>query len=229
MTRYALPPPPQASVAIHGSDVRFAVRRIFCVGRNYADHIREMGNDPGKSRPVFFTKPADALVPDGATIPYPQGTEDFHHEAELVAAIGLGGRDIAADAALAHVWGYGAGNDLTRRDLQARAKESRSPWDMAKGFDHSAVCGALLPASGAGHPSRGRILLSVNGAVRQDADISQMIWSVPQLIAELSALVTLAPGDLIFTGTPAGVGPLVRGDVCRVDVDGVGSVTTTIR
>ncbi len=229
MTRYALPPPPQASVAIDDSDVRFAVRRIFCVGRNYADHIREMGSDPGTSRPVFFSKPADALVADGASIPYPPGTEDFHHEAELVAAIGVGGRDIAADAALAHVWGYAAGNDLTRRDLQARAKDSRSPWDMAKGFDNSAVCGALRPASVAGHPSRARILLAVNGAVRQQADISQMIWTVPQLIAELSALVTLAPGDLIFTGTPAGVGPLVRGDVCRVDVDGVGSVTTTIR
>ena len=229
MPVYALPPPPQASVAILDTEVRFAVRRIFCVGRNYAEHVREMGNDPEKSRPVFFTKPADALVADGASIPYPPGTRDFHHEAELVAAIGVGGRDIAADAAPAHVWGYAAGNDLTRRDLQARAKDSRSPWDMAKGFDNSAVCGALRPASVAGHPSRAHILLAVNGAVRQQADISQMIWTVPQLIAELSALVTLAPGDLIFTGTPAGVGPLLRGDVCRVDVEGVGSVTTTIR
>lgn len=229
MPVYALPPPPRASVAIEGSDARFAVRRIFCVGRNYAEHVREMGNDPEKSRPVFFTKPADALVPDGAVIDYPPATTDFHHEAELVAAIGVGGRDIAADAAPAHVWGYAAGNDLTRRDLQARAKDSRSPWDMAKGFDNSAVCGALRPVSLAGHLAQGRIWLSVNGTVRQDADIDQMIWTVPQLIAELSALVTLAPGDLIFTGTPAGVGPLMRGDVCRVEVAGAGSVTTTIR
>lgn len=229
MTRYALPPPPQPSVAVQDSDLRFAVRRIFCVGRNYADHVREMGNDPGKSRPVFFTKPADALVPDGAVIDYPPATADFHHEAELIVAIGVGGSDIAADAALHHIWGYGAGNDLTRRDLQARAKESRSPWDMAKGFDHSAVCGPLRPSSGADHPVNGRIRLTVNDAVRQQADIAQMIWTVPQLIAELSVLVTLAPGDLIFTGTPAGVGPLARGDVCRVEIDRVGSVTTTIR
>ena len=228
MTLYALPPPPQASVAIRGSTTRFAVRRIFCVGRNYADHVREMGNDPGKSRPVFFTKPADALVPDGATIQYPPGTADFHHEAELVAAIGTGGTMIAPAAALSHVWGYAAGNDLTRRDLQASAKESRSPWDMAKGFDASAPCGALAPASDIGHPTKGRIHLTVNGTVRQDADLSQMIWSLPKLIAELSALVILAPGDLIFTGTPAGVGPLNPGDICRVEIDGIGSVATRI-
>ena len=228
MTLYALAPPPQASVAIRGSTSRFAVRRIFCVGRNYADHVREMGNDPGKSRPVFFTKPADALVADGATIQYPPGTADFHHEAELVAAIGLGGSAIAAADALAHVWGYAAGNDLTRRDLQASAKESRSPWDMAKGFDASAPCGALAPATEIGHPAQGRISLTVNGTIRQDADLSQMIWSLPKLIAELSGLVTIAPGDLIFTGTPAGVGRLLPGDTCRVEIAGIGSVTTRI-
>jgi len=228
MTRYALPPPLQAAVAIRGSDLRFAVRRIFCVGRNYADHVREMGNDPGTSRPIFFTKPADALVPDGATIPYPPGTADFHHEAELVAAIGTGGRDIAAAAALTHVWGYAAGNDLTRRDLQARAKDGRGPWDMAKSFDLSAPCGALAPAAEIDHPTQGRISLSVNGVLQQDGDIGQMIWPLPHLIAELSALVTLAPGDLIFAGTPAGVGPLVAGDTCRVEIAGIGSVTTHI-
>lgn len=229
MTNYALPPPPQASVAIRGSDLRFAVRRIFCVGRNYADHIREMGNDPGKSRPIFFTKPADALVADGATIAYPPGTADFHHEAELVAAIGTGGANITEANALSHVWGYAAGNDLTRRDLQARAKEGRRPWDMAKGFDASAPCGALSPAKEIGHPAAGRITLTVNGATRQDADLDQMIWPLPQLIAELSGLVTLAPGDLIFTGTPAGVGPLVPGDTCRVEIAGIGAVTTHLR
>ena len=228
MTLYALPPPPQASVAIRGSTLRFAVRRIFCVGRNYADHVREMGNDPGKSRPVFFTKPADALVADGVTIQYPPGTADFHHEAELVAAIGLGGAMIAPADALTHVWGYAAGNDLTRRDLQASAKESRSPWDMAKGFDASAPCGALAPATEIGHPAQGRISLTVNGTIRQDADLSQMIWSLPKLIAELSGLVTIAPGDLIFTGTPAGVGRLLPGDTCRVEIAGIGSVATRI-
>ncbi|MBN2907604.1 MAG: fumarylacetoacetate hydrolase family protein [Rhodobacteraceae bacterium] len=210
-----------------GAEPRFAVRRIFCVGRNYAEHAREMGNDT-REPPFFFTKPADTLVADGATIPYPPATADLHHEAELVVAIGMGGADIPPEAALSHVWGYAPGNDLTRRDLQAQAKATRRPWDMAKAFDHSAVCGALVPAAQIGHPTHGAITCTVNGTPRQDADIADMIWPVDQIIAHLSALVTLAPGDLIYTGTPAGVGPLLRGETCTVTIAGLGSVSTTL-
>lgn len=225
---YALAAPRPPSLAIRGSSLLFAVRRVYCVGRNYADHAREMGNDPDREPPFFFGKPADALVPDGAIIPYPPGTADLHHEAELVAAIGIGGANIAEADALAHVWGYAPGNDLTRRDLQARAKQNRHPWDMAKGFDQSAVCGALVPVSECGHPAHAQLTLAVNGVQRQSSDIAAMIWPLPAIIAHLSALVTLAPGDLIYTGTPAGVGPLVRGDICTVSVDGLGSVSVSI-
>ncbi len=228
MTQYALPAPPQPSLAIQGSALRFAVRRIFCVGRNYAEHAREMGNDPSRDPPFFFTKPADALVADGAAIPYPPATANLHHEAELVAAIGTGGADIAEAEALPHVWGYAPGNDLTRRDLQARAKENRQPWDMAKGFDKSAVCGALVPAAECGPITRARLSLTVNGTLRQDADVADMIWPLPAIIAHLSGLVRLAPGDLIFTGTPAGVGPLLRGDLCTVAITGLGTVSVRV-
>lgn len=228
MPLYAIPAPPQASVAIRGSNLRVPVRRIFCVGRNYADHAREMGKDPEREPPFFFTKPADAVIGDGAVLPYPLATTDLHHEGELVAAIGIGGTNIAEADALAHVWGYAPGNDLTRRDLQADAKARQRPWDMAKGFDRSAVCGALVPVCDCGHPVHARLTLTVNGALRQSSDIAAMIWPLPAIIATLSRLVTLAPGDLIFTGTPAGVGPLVRGDVCVVAIDGLGSVSITI-
>ncbi len=228
MPLYAIPAPPQAFVAIRGSDLQLPVRRIFCVGRNYADHAREMGKDPEREPPFFFTKPADAVIGDGAVLPYPLATTDLHHEAELVAAIGIGGTNIAEADALAHVWGYAPGNDLTRRDLQADAKAKQRPWDMAKGFDRSAVCGALVPVSDCGHPVHARLTLTVNGALRQSSDIAAMIWPLPAIIATLSRLVTLAPGDLIFTGTPAGVGPLVRGDICTVAIEGLGSVSTTI-
>lgn len=228
MPLYAIPAPPQAFVAIRGSDLRLPVRRIFCVGRNYADHAREMGKDPEREPPFFFTKPADAVIGDGAVLPYPLATTDLHHEAELVAAIGIGGTNIAEADALAHVWGYAPGNDLTRRDLQADAKAKQRPWDMAKGFDRSAVCGALVPVSDCGHPVHARLTLTVNGALRQSSDIAAMIWPLPAIIATLSRLVTLAPGDLIFTGTPAGVGPLARGDICTVAIEGLGSVSTTI-
>ncbi len=226
---YVLPPPPVPSVAVAGSDDRFAVRRIFCVGRNYVEHAREMGHDPDREPPFFFTKPADALVGDGATLDWPAATSELHFEGELVVAIGTGGRDIAAADGWAHVWGCAPGNDLTRRDLQAVAKAARRPWDMAKGFDASAVCGALVPLGDAGDLEAARLTLAVNDGVRQTAALSEMIWPVPDVIAALSGLVALAPGDLIYTGTPAGVGALVRGDVCRVSIDGLGSVTTTYR
>ena len=225
---FVIPPMETPSIAIAGRDDRFPVRRIFCVGRNYAAHAREMGRDPDREPPFFFTKPADAVVADGATIPYPPQTENLHYEAELVVAIGAGGRNIPADRALEHVWGYAVGNDLTRRDMQNDAKELRRPWDLSKGFDRSAVIGALVPASAIGHPSGGRISLSVNGALKQDGDLGEMIWPVADVVAFLSESVELAPGDLIMTGTPAGVGALVPGDTCVVAIEGIGEITTTI-
>ncbi|WP_335946593.1 MULTISPECIES: fumarylacetoacetate hydrolase family protein [Salipiger] len=225
---FVIPPMETPSIAIAGSEDRFPVRRIFCVGRNYAAHAREMGRDPDREPPFFFTKPADAVVGDGATIPYPPQTENLHYEAELVVAIGAGGREIPADRALEHVWGYAVGNDLTRRDMQNAAKELRRPWDLSKGFDRSAVIGPLVSASEIGHPSEGRISLSVNGTVKQDGDLSEMIWPVADVVAFLSESVELAPGDLIMTGTPAGVGALVPGDSCVVTIEGVGEITTVI-
>lgn len=227
MTQFILPAPPTPSVAIQNSNARFAVRRIFCVGRNYADHAREMGNDPDREPPFFFTKPADAVVGDGVTLPFPMQTENLHHEAELVVAIGTGGTGIPVDQALNHVWGYATGNDLTRRDMQAMAKEMRRPWDMSKGFDNSAACGALHPVTEFGHPLQGRITAHVDGALRQDGDIADMIWPVADVIAYLSNSVTLAAGDLIYTGTPAGVGRIERGQSCTIAIDGLSSVTTT--
>ena len=205
----------------------FAVRRIYCVGRNYVEHIREMGNDE-REPPFFFAKPADAVVVGGAAIPYPPQTDDFHHEIELVVAIGKEGADIPVEQALAHVYGYAAGLDMTRRDIQAIAKKSGRPWEMAKAFDHSAPIGTIEPASEIGHPAKGAITLSVNGVVRQKGDLSEQIWSVSEAIAYLSGFVTLKPGDIIMTGTPAGVGAVVRGDVLEGAIEGVGSVRTTI-
>ncbi|MBD3677713.1 MAG: fumarylacetoacetate hydrolase family protein [Rhodobacteraceae bacterium] len=228
MTDFVFQPAPPASIAIAGSDQRFPVRRIFCVGRNYAAHAREMGKDPDREPPFFFTKPADVVVEDGASIPYPPDTENLHHEAELVVAIGKGGRDISEAEALDHVWGYASGNDLTRRDLQNEAKRMARPWDWSKGFDRSAPCGALHPASEVGHPSKGFIRLTVNGEVRQDADLTELIWSVPEVVSYISRSIELAPGDLIYTGTPAGVGPLVPGDTVTVEVEGLSPVVTTI-
>lgn len=225
---YVFAPPPVPSVAIAGSTSRFPVRRIFCVGRNYAAHAHEMGGDPNREPPFFFTKPADALVDDGATIPYPPDTDDLHHEGELVVAIGRGGADIPAADALSHVWGYAIGNDLTRRDRQAEAKKAGRPWDWGKGFDNSAICGPVIPVATIGHPSQGFIRLSVNGSLRQSGDLSELIWSVPEIIAILSASIRLQPGDLVYTGTPAGVGALERGDVCVVEIENLGALTTTI-
>ena len=227
MPRYVFNPPAPPAVPVTGGDL-FPVRRIFCVGRNYAEHAREMGHDPLAEPPFFFAKPADALVTGGADTPYPPATADLHHEIELVAALGGGGTDIAPEQALDLVWGYAAGIDLTRRDLQAAAKKAAKPWDMSKGFDHSAIVGEFRPASVGGHPAKGRIALRVNGEVRQQGDVSDMIWSLPQIIAALSRLVALAPGDLIFTGTPAGVSAIVRGDLVEGEIEGVGSVRTRI-
>lgn len=228
MTDYVLPPAPTPSVAVSGSQARFPLRRVFCVGRNYAAHAREMGKDPDREPPFFFTKPADAVFEDGAAVPYPPATHDLHHEAELVVALGSGGRDIAEDAALACVWGYAAGNDLTRRDLQAEAKAAGRPWDMAKAFDDSALCGPLVPAAEIGHPARGAIRLTVNGETRQTGDLSELIWSIPEIIAHLSRLVELRAGDLVYTGTPAGVGALAPGDVCTTEIAGLPSATLTL-
>jgi fumarylpyruvate hydrolase len=215
---WVLPPLPQPSVPVEGTEARFPVRRIFCVGRNYVDHALEMGGDPRAEPPFFFTKPADAVVASGSTIPYPPGTSDFHFEGELVVAIGTGGANIPIETAPTHVFGHAAGNDLTRRDLQAAAKAARRPWDMAKGFDSSAVIGAIRPGS---LPEGARLDTRVNGTMRQSSPVAKMIWSVPEIIAALSHLVELAPGDLIMTGTPAGVGPLQRGDRCEVTISGL--------
>lgn len=215
-----------ATVPVAGGG-RFPVRRIFCVGRNYAEHAREMGADPTRELPFFFCKPTDAVLTHGADMPYPTMTANLHHEMELVAAIGKGGADIAEGAALGHVWGYASGLDMTRRDLQGQAKKEGKPWDMGKGFDHSAPIGEIVPAAKV-DPTRGRIELKVNGAVRQESDLSQLIWNVAETIAYLSKLVRLAPGDLIFTGTPAGVAAVVRGDVLEGFVEGVGPVRTRI-
>ncbi|HEY0491578.1 MAG TPA: fumarylacetoacetate hydrolase family protein [Telluria sp.] len=223
MTDYVLPPPVTPSIGVAGSSARFPIRRVFCVGRNYAAHAREMGNDPTREEPFFFMKPADAVVPAEGVVPFPSATNDMHHEVEMVVALAGGGTDIAPGDALGLVWGYGVGLDLTRRDIQAVAKDMRRPWDFAKGFDASAPCSALHPAGEVGHPHDARIWLEVNGALTQDGTLQEMIWPVPDIIAHISRFVALAPGDLIFTGTPAGVGPLQPGDRVKGAVDGVAS------
>ena len=224
MTNYAIPAPPVPTVPVEGGQ-SFPVRRIFCVGRNYAAHIREMGGEPEKTPPIFFTKPADAVVPPGGAVPYPQSTSNFHHEIELVVALKAGGVDIAEADALDLVFGYAVGVDLTRRDLQAVASQAGQPWDSSKAFDNSAPISAIKPGSAV---PTGAISLTVNGQTRQKADLADMIWNVPGIIAEASKLWRLEPGDLIFTGTPEGVGPLVRGDRVEVEVAGVGKVSFTV-
>jgi fumarylpyruvate hydrolase len=220
-------PAPFVPTVPTSSGERFPVRRVFCVGRNYAAHAREMGHDPDREPPFFFTKPADAIVVDGADTPYPTMTGQLEHEVELVAAIGVGGADIPVESALDHVWGYAVGLDLTRRDLQAEAKRLGRPWDLAKGFDASAPIGVLVPAATV-DPTRGSIALDVDGAPRQRGDLADQIWSVAEVIATLSRFVTLAPGDLVLTGTPDGVGAIDRGAVLRGTIDGIGTVSTRI-
>src|SRR5688572_18715041 len=225
---YVLPPPAIPAVPVKGRTEQFAVHRIYCVGRNYAAHAREMGANPQRELPFFFAKPADAIVPNHARIAYPSRTGNFHHEIELVVAIGKGGRDIAAAHALEHVYGYAVGIDLTRRDLQSDARDNGRPWDTSKGFDRSAPIGAIRPVSEGGHIETARIWLTVNGKPKQDANVAEMTWKVPEIIAELSTLFEVAAGDLIYTGTPAGVGPLVRGDAIEAGIDGLDSLSTRI-
>ena len=227
MTDYVVPPPAISAVPIMGSSQLFPVRRIFCVGRNYAEHAIEMGSDPTREPPFYFTKPADALVINDGDMPYPSMSKSLHYEMELVVAIGTGGVNIAVADALKHAWGYCAGLDMTRRDIQNEAKKTGRPWDMGKGFDHSAPMGALVPAAGI-DPARGLIELKVNGKVVQSSDLSKLIWSVPEVISNLSHLVRLAPGDLIMTGTPEGVAAVVKGDLLEGVVAGVGTVRTRI-
>ena len=226
MPETVIPAPATVTIPVAGGG-HFPVRRIFCVGRNYAEHAREMGHDPDRELPFFFTKPADAVVTGGADMPYPTMTKDLHHEMELVVALGSGGSDIAEADAMSHVWGYACGLDMTRRDIQGEAKKAGRPWDMAKGFDQSAPIGLLVPAAGVDY-EHGLIELKVNGKVRQTSDLSKLIWSIPEVIAFLSKLVKLEAGDLIFSGTPEGVAACVRGDVLEGTVAGVGTVKTKI-
>lgn len=225
MAAYVLAPPPQAVVPVEGEAAEFPVRRILCVGRNYAAHRREMGGDD-RDPPFFFTKPADAVVPPGRDPAYPPRTANLHHEIELVVAIGAPGRDVSPEAAMSLVFGYAVGVDLTRRDLQNAAKEKGQPWDSAKAFDDSAPVSAIARCGSA--PPAGRVWLSVNGEVKQDGQVADMIWNVPEIVAEASKLWALKPGDLIFTGTPEGVGPLQRGDRVEGGVEGVGSIAFTV-
>lgn len=230
---YIFTPHARPALPVAGSGGLFPVRRIYCVGRNYADHAREMGateQADGREPPFFFMKPADALVAGEGEIAvaYPPMTHNLHHEVELVVALADGGAGIPAERALACVFGYAVGLDLTRRDIQGKAKEKGHPWDMGKGFDQSAVAGPLQPAANCGHPARGRIWLEVNGQVRQDGDLAQMSWKVAEVIANLSQYVTLAAGDLIYTGTPAGVGAIVPGDVLTGGIEGVGALRARV-
>ncbi len=224
---YVLPPPPVTALPIRGLDSLFPVHRIYCVGRNYAAHAVEMGHDPDEDPPFFFQKNPDNLVTSGK-FPYPPASGDVHHEIELVVALGKGGKDIARDAALACVYGYAVGLDMTRRDLQQKARDMGRPWEIGKAFEASAPCSELVPASAIGHPSAGAIWLDVNGVRRQSGDLNQLIWKIPEIISYLSGLFTLAAGDLIFTGTPSGVAAVARGDSLSGQVDGVGGLDVTV-
>ncbi len=225
---YLFAPEPQATLPVHGSSLRFPVRRVYCVGRNYADHALEMGSDPRSEPPFFFTKPANAIVAGGGAVHYPPRTSNLHHEIELVVAIGKGGNEIAAENAFEHVCGFAVGLDLTRRDLQNEAKKHGRPWDVGKAFDESAPVSELHLLPETGRLESGRIWLKVNGELRQQGDINQLIWSIPEVIAELSTLFRLEPGDLIFTGTPAGVAAIRRGDVLEGGVEGVAELRVEI-
>ncbi|WP_075214494.1 fumarylacetoacetate hydrolase family protein [Mongoliimonas terrestris] len=225
---YLFDPHPVVSVPVVGTAARFPVRRVFCVGRNYRDHALEMGHDPDREPPFFFTKDATTLVTDGGAFPLPRATGEVHHEVELVVALKAGGADVRPEEALSLVCGYAVGIDFTRRALQAEAKKGGRPWDTAKSFDGSGPVSAIVPVEAVGHPAAGAIWLDVAGARRQTGDLSQMIWSVPELIAHLSGLFRLEPGDLIFTGTPAGVGPVAVGETVTCGVEGVGALTVAV-
>lgn len=222
-------PPSIPTLNTSDPDKIVGVHRIFCVGQNYADHVTEMGGDPKADPPIFFMKPASAVVHSGETIPYPMATENLHHEVELTVVIGTGGTNISEADALNHIYGYAAGNDLTRRDLQGAAKKRGKPWDMGKGFDNSAIIGTVHPVSEIGHPIEGAVRCLVDGDLRQTGDLNQMIWSVPEIIATLSTLVTLEAGDIIMTGTPSGVGPIEKGQTCICEIEGLTPATVTVR
>lgn len=216
------------TVAVAGSEARFPVHRIYCIGQNYAAHAREMGNDPERESPVWFMKAADSVVPSGSKVDYPPRTSDLHHEIELVVALRDGGRDISIAKASGLIYGYAVGIDMTRRDLQGQAKKMGRPWEVGKAFECSAPCSEVVPAAETGPIERGAVWLKVNGAMRQEGDLNQLIWKIPEMIGYLSGLFTLRPGDLIFTGTPAGVGPVQRGDALHGGVDGVGEVRVNV-
>jgi fumarylpyruvate hydrolase len=223
MTGFVVDAPARPTLAVRGSAARFPVRRVYCIGRNYLAHIREMGEADERDPPIFFQKPGDAVVEQGTPLPYPSATADYQYEAELVVAIGRAGQDIATADALSHVYGYAVGLDMTRRDLQRAAAKAGHPWENGKAFDHSAPCSEVVPVALCGHPARGALTLSVNGQPRQRTDLSQLIWSVPEIIANLSRLYRLVPGDLVYTGTPDGVGPVQPGDLIEARVEGVGT------
>ena len=229
---YVVPQCAVPAVAVDGSKDKFPVHRLYCVGRNYAEHSREMGHDPDREHPFFFQKFADNIVPSGpkdnGKFPYPPLSKNVHHEIELVAALGKGGSDVRVDQAMDLVWGYAVGIDMTRRDLQGEAKKAGKPWDIGKAFEHSAPMGPVYPASRVGHPTQGRIWLAINGETRQDGNIDQLIWKLPEIIQHLSTQFELKPGDLIFTGTPAGVGAVAKGDVIKGGVEGIGEIQLTV-
>jgi fumarylpyruvate hydrolase len=227
-TEFVIAAPKVNSIPVEGDSRRFPVNRIYCVGRNYADHAREMGHDPDREPPFFFMKPATSIVTDGKDMQYPSLTQDLHHEIEMVVAIGIGGSNIAPADALNHVWGYGVGLDMTRRDLQGEAKKMGRPWDTGKAFDESAPCASLVPVSQCGHLAKGLINLKVNGVIKQEGDLAMMIWNVPDTIAYLSTLFALEPGDLIFSGTPAGVAAVKKGDVLEGYVAGLPVLKTRV-
>lgn len=228
MAETVIPAPKPVTLPVAGTDSVFPVRRVYCVGRNYADHAIEMGHDPSREPPFFFQKNADNLLPAGQDFPYPSLSSNVHYEVEFVVALKKGGANIAVEDALDCVWGYGVGIDMTRRDVQDVAKKMSRPWEAAKAFEASAPVSALVAATDAGHIDQGAIWLDVNGTRRQSGDLNQMIWKVPEIIAELSKLFVLAPGDVIMTGTPAGVGAVVAGDVIECGVDGIGTLTVKV-
>ena len=225
---YVISPPEPTILPIRGNSAYFPVHRVYCVGRNYAAHAIEMGHDPDREDPFFFQKNPDNLVINGGDFPYPDKSSDVHHEIEMVVALNKGGRNIQVEEALGHVWGYGVALDMTRRDLQGQCKKAGRPWEIGKAFDHSAPCSELVPASEIGHPDSGAVRLKVNGETRQEGDLNQLIWKVPEMISFLSGLFTLSPGDLILSGTPSGVGPVARGDVLEGHIEGVGDLRTTV-
>jgi len=228
MSGYLFTPPSTPTLPIKGSDKLFPVHRIYCVGRNYAEHSIEMGHDPSRETPFFFQKNIDSLVMNDGVFPYPDASKDVHHELEMVVALKSGGKNIPVEAALGHVFGYAVGLDMTRRDLQGEAKKAGRPWEVGKAFDMAAPCSQIAPAAEIGHPAQGAVTLKVNGTVKQQGNLDQLIWKVPEMIAYLSGLFELKTGDLIYSGTPAGVGPVQRGDKLLGSIEGVGELRITV-